>query len=243
MASGLCGFISLSFSLSALWVWTGRIPVCVVCIYCHSVEDSSVCAVVAVQQLAVRLLKLRFPFSSDCQWTSHDWSKLSEVLVFSSFWLVDFVVTVFSGPVWVGSAVGLTFYSQKRVVLFLFFSFAWVLVFSSLSFAWNCVSENAPTNVTLNSTESETKRLFHLEGWARSFSLIGLLPVHHISSLQLGVGEVSAPQLLWSAETRTAGDTTAPREELFTKSSTCRRVSAPWQVGEEILDFRLNAVW
>lgn len=69
-----------------------------------------------------------------------------------------------------------------------------------------------------------------------------LLPVHRISFLQRGLGEVSAPRLLWSIGRRTAGDTTAPREELFMKSSTFQRVSAPWQVGGEILDQTLCSV-
>lgn len=60
------------------------------------------------------------------------------------------------------------------------------------------------------------------------------LPVHHHSFLQQGFGQMSALRRLWSVGTRTAGGTTAPREEPFMKSSTCRRVSAPWQVGEEI---------
>lgn len=69
VASGLPGFISLSFSLSALWVWTGRILVCVVCIYSHSIEASGMRAVVrAVHQSAFSLEKLRFPFWSDWQW-------------------------------------------------------------------------------------------------------------------------------------------------------------------------------
>lgn len=68
--------------------------------------------------------------------------------------------------------------------------------------------------------------------WSVLPSSLSVVPLR---SLRQRVEEASALRLLRaSAGTRTAAATTAPREELSTKSSTFLRVSAPWQVREEL---------
>lgn len=68
--------------------------------------------------------------------------------------------------------------------------------------------------------------------------------VHLLRFKQWAVGETSVLQLLrvW-AGTRMEDGITAPREELFTKSSICQRVSTLWQVGEELQEGGLTVHW